>query len=527
MEIHVIEASDRKDTASSVSHTEPHMSLPSLRVAAYCRVSTDLEEQETSYEGQISYYAEYILKNPKWKLVGIYADEGISATSMKKRDEFNRMIRDCMNGEIDLIITKSISRFARNTVDCLNVIRKLKERNIGVLFEKENIHTLDAKGEVLITIMASIAQQESQSISQNIRIGIQYQFQQGKVRINHTRFMGYTKNKEGQLIVVPEEAAVIKRIYTQYLNGSSLEKIGRGLEQDGILSPAGKKKWYGTTIRSILTNEKYIGDALLQKYYTVDFLSKRKARNYGILPQYYVENSHEPIISREIFQNVQKEMAERSAQKEAARKYSSAYALSGKICCPKCGGAYRRIKANGLNKTTTWRCRTRLKKASLCSGRILKEADLLSALQAALAQMNESPGYTCYDEKVREAENRLKDYKKEQEILNERFHELKSAMVDDQQIIESHKVAPSDVKVICRSALTITEIQKRQQEVSEEIVSLSENLLSYRNLSSLLKKLREEGNLKDADYGSILEKVTVLPEGLEIYFKTGTRLTVR
>lgn len=216
MEIHVIEATNRSGQKTSVSKSELHTSLPSLRVAAYCRVSTDLEEQETSYEGQISYYAEYILKNPQWTFVGIYADEGISATSMKKRDEFNRMIRDCMNGEIDLIITKSISRFARNTVDCLNVIRKLKERNIGVLFEKENIHTLDAKGEVLITIMASIAQQESQSISQNIRIGIQYQFQQGKVRINHSRFLGYTKDKEGQLIVVPDEAAVIKRIYKQY-----------------------------------------------------------------------------------------------------------------------------------------------------------------------------------------------------------------------------------------------------------------------------------------------------------------------
>ena len=264
-------------------------------------VSTDSEEQASSYEVQVEHYTQFIEKNPEWELAGIFADDGISGTNTKKREEFNRMIEACMAGHIDMIITKSISRFARNTLDCLKYIRKLKEKNIPVFFEKENINTMDSKGEVLLTIMASLAQQESQSLSQNIKLGLQYRYQNGEVQVNHNRFLGYTKDEDGHLIIEPTEAEVVKRIYREYLEGSSLLQIGRGLEADGILTAAGKAKWRPETLRKILQNEKYIGDALLQKTYTVDFLNKKRVQNNGIVPQYYVENSHPPIIPRDLY----------------------------------------------------------------------------------------------------------------------------------------------------------------------------------------------------------------------------------
>lgn len=217
-----------------VGNTAAAEQRPKLKVAAYCRVSTDSEEQASSYEVQVAHYTQFIQKNPEWELAGIYADDGITGTNTKKREEFNRMIQDCMDGKIDMIITKSISRFARNTLDCLKYIRELKEKNIPVFFEKENINTMDSKGEVLLTIMASLAQQESQSLSQNIKLGLQYRFQNGEVRVNHSRFLGYTKDEEGNLVIEPSEAEVVKRIYREYLEGASLLQIGRGLEADGI-----------------------------------------------------------------------------------------------------------------------------------------------------------------------------------------------------------------------------------------------------------------------------------------------------
>ena len=215
---------------------------PKLKVAAYCRVSTDNEEQATSYEAQVDHYTQLIQKNSEWELAGIFADDGISGTSTKKREEFNRMIEECMAGNIDMIITKSISRFARNTLDCLRYIRELKEKNIPVFFEKENINTMDSKGEVLLTIMASLAQQESQSLSENVKLGLQYRYQEGKVQINHNWFLGYTKDEEGNLVIEPEEAEVVKRIFREYLEGKSLIQIARGLEADGILTGAKKPK---------------------------------------------------------------------------------------------------------------------------------------------------------------------------------------------------------------------------------------------------------------------------------------------
>jgi len=269
----------RRQVGNNLTTNEP----PKLRVAAYCRVSTDSDEQALSYEAQIAHYTEYISKNPDWVLAGIFADDGISGTNTVKRTEFNRMIDECMAGKIDMVITKSISRFARNTIDCLNYIRKLKEKNIPVVFEKENINTMDASGEVLLTIMASLAQQESQSLSQNVRLGLQFRYQNGKVNVNTKRFLGYTKGSDGNLVIDPEEAEVVKRIYREYLEGRSIGQICKGLERDGILTGAGGTRWHSSTVNKILRNEKYIGDALLQKTYTVDYLSKKRVKNNGAI----------------------------------------------------------------------------------------------------------------------------------------------------------------------------------------------------------------------------------------------------
>ena len=278
---------------------------PKLQVAACCRVSTDSDEQATSYEAQIEHYTEYIAKNPNWVLAGIFADEGITGTNTKKCNEFNRMIDECMAGNIDMIITKSISRFARNTLDCLKYIRQLKDKNIPVFFEKESINTMDSKGEVLLTIMASLAQQESQSLSQNVKLGLQYRYQQGHVQVNHNRFLGYTKDSDGHLVIDPDQAEIVRRICWEYLEGSSMDKIAAGLEADGILTGAGKTKWPTSTINKILRNEKYIGDVLLQKTYTTDFLTKKRIKNNGTVPQYYVKGDHKVIIPKDIFLLVQ------------------------------------------------------------------------------------------------------------------------------------------------------------------------------------------------------------------------------
>lgn len=334
-------------------------------MAAYCRVSTDQIEQLSSYEAQVTYYTNFIENHPDYEMAGIYADEGISGTNTKKRDQFNKMIKDCKARKIDMIITKSISRFARNTLDCLNYVRELKELGVGVIFEKENINTLDSKGEVLITILASLAQDESRSISENCTWGIRRQFEQGKVRVNHKKFLGYDKDEEGELIVNKDEAKIIKRIYKDYLNGKGANRIAKELEEDGIANWNGKPKWYESSIRKMLQNEKYKGDALLQKTYTVDFLTKERAVNNGEVPMYYVEKSHPAIIDKEIWEAVQLEMNRR---KDYMEKHGVGQLdfikvkdnpFTGRVICGNCGSAFGRKTWNSTDedlKRRVWQC---------------------------------------------------------------------------------------------------------------------------------------------------------------------------
>lgn len=326
-----------------------------LQVAAYARVSTNLEEQLTSYEAQVDYYTRYIQSKEEWDFVKVYTDEGISATNTRKRDGFNRMVADALAGKIDLIITKSISRFARNTVDTLTTVRKLKEKGIEVFFEKENIRTLDGKGELLITIMSSLAQEESRSISENVTWGQRKRFADGKVALPYGRFLGYKKGADDLPEIIPEEAAVVRLIYRMFLYGKTPSAIAGYLTDEGIPTPAGKKKWGSKTVESILTNEKYKGDALLQKRFTVDFLTKKQKMNEGEVPQYYVANSHPAIIEPEVFDLVQYEISRR---KKDGRWRSCTYPFSGKIVCGECGGIYgsKVWHSNTPNRTLVWQC---------------------------------------------------------------------------------------------------------------------------------------------------------------------------
>lgn len=383
---------------------ESSREIRKLRVAAYCRVSTELEQQQSSYDIQIEYYTRHIMQNPNWIFAGVFADDGRSATNTFRRDDFNQLMDQCLKGKVDMVITKSISRFARNTVDCISWVRKLKEKNVAVYFEKENLNTLDDSTEMILTILSSQAQEESRNISENCHWGIVRRFEVGQVIVNHNKFLGYTKDKDGNLVVVPEEAELVRRIYRLFLEGNSSYRIKRILESEGIRTVTGNTVWQATVIDKMLTNEKYMGDALLQKTYTVDFLTKKKVVNKGIVPQYYIEDDHEAIIPKELFYRVQEEKARRGNIYRAAikkkrgeekSKYSGKYALSGLMICAECGQPYRRqVWSKYGKKSAVWRCDNRLKHGSeRCKNSpTLKEEILHEAIMMAIGKVVEDQG---------------------------------------------------------------------------------------------------------------------------------------
>lgn len=359
-----------------------------LRVAAYCRVSTDQEDQMHSFEAQVDYYTKYIGEHENYQLAGIYADGGISGTSTKKREQFKKMIQDCEQGRIDMVITKSISRFARNTQDCLMYSRKLKNLGIGIVFEKEHINTLDSTGELLFTILSSLAQDESRNISENCKWGIRSKFKNGEMHINTSTFLGYDKDEDGRLIINPEQAVTIERIYNEFLWGNNPQTIARGLEDDGVPGCIGQTKWYPSTVIGILKNEKHMGDALLQKTYTADFLTKKQVRNHGELTQYYVKESHTGIIDRERWNAVQQEFERREdfKNKHGLANYSYGVEINPFTCrvfCGKCGTLYTRHswKSRGIIQ---WQCKNYRKyNDKACDNAIIKQADLEKAFVKA------------------------------------------------------------------------------------------------------------------------------------------------
>ena len=340
-----------------------------IRVAAYCRVSTKQEEQLNSYENQVKHYTERINAEPGWILEGIYADKGITGTSYKKRDEFNRMIRRCKQGKIDMIIVKSIARFARNTVDCLKFVRMLRDLGVDVYFEEQGIHSNQPGAEFYITIYGCIAQSESENISANVRWGKAQSAKEGNVPFHYKNFLGYRKGADGKPEIDPDEAEIVRFIYDRFLAGDSLGGIAQKLEDLQIPSPSGKPKWQFSTIQSILTNEKYKGDAIINKTYIKDCISKKVMINNGDRPKYYVENNHPAIIDSLTFSRVQEEIARRNSKKKVKQKgskteqgrYSSKYALTELLVCGECKTPYRRCTWTiSGQKKIVWRCISRL-----------------------------------------------------------------------------------------------------------------------------------------------------------------------
>lgn len=518
-----------------------------LRVAAYCRVSTTLEEQEGSYEAQVAYYTEKIQENPNWKNAGIYADDGKSATNTKKRDDFNTMLDDCMEGKIDMVLTKSVSRFARNTVDSLQTIRKLKEKNIAILFEKENINTLDGSGELLITILSSQAQEESRNLSENTKWGITRRFENGIISVNHKKFMGYTKDEKGNLVIVPEEAEIVRRIFRMYLEGSSLVQITRSLEEDKIKTATGKDKWNTSVISRMLVNEKYMGDALLQKTYTVDFLTKKRVKNDGIVPQYYIEDNHEAIIPKELFYKTQEEKARRSSinksavtrktnkMKKKRSKYSSKYALTEILICEECGHPYRRqVWSKYGQKSAVWRCENRLKngtKASCKHSPTLKEEQVHKAIMKAINSVVEDTGDfigafrenvirviggystketpTEYDENIDLLQKEMlelieenaklgavaEDFDDEYKRISEEINQLKEAKL---RLLQEKKQADRYVDRLDEMESTIKTVRPQVREFDEDLV---------RRLINTIKVNRRERLQIQFESGIVIEQM--------------------
>lgn len=353
------------------------------RVAAYARVSTEAEEQASSYEAQINYYTTHIHSRPEWEFAGMYTDEGISGTSTRHREGFKTMIADALAGRIDLILTKSVSRFARNTVDTLTTVRQLKEAGVEVYFEKENIWTLDSKGELLITIMSSLAQEESRSISENVTWGHRKRFADGKLMVPYTSLLGYKKGEDGGLAIDETQAPIVRRIYARFLQGATPQTIASELTSDKVATPLGKTVWAASTIRSILTNEKYKGDALLQKTFTTDFLTKTVKVNDGEVPQYYVTGSHEPIITPATWEVVQAELIRRSGKGAA-----NTHPFTRRIQCADCGGWFGRKVWHSTSKYRRhiWRCNNKYSQKDRCTTPHVTETQIQEAFVTALAE---------------------------------------------------------------------------------------------------------------------------------------------
>jgi len=376
---------------------ESRIDMRPKRVAAYCRVSTDREEQEHSFETQKAMYTEMIMMKPSWQTAGIYADEGITGTVAKKRPGFMKMIEDCRKGKIDMIVTKSVSRFSRNNLDCLMYVRELKQLGIPIIFEKEGINTIQVSSELLLTLFGALSQAESESISMNVKLGIRQSLKNGNVRFSYKTFLGYRKGADGQPEIVPEQADIVRRIYNDFLAGATYLEIAKRLTEEKVPTMGGGSRWFSERIKSILKNEKYKGDALLQKTYITDPISKRVKKNNGELPMYYVENSHPAIIERRIFDRVQEEIARRAGKKKVKQtgtktelgRYSGKYALTELLYCGECGTPYRRCTwSRDGKKKIVWRCVSRLDygKKYCKNSPSVEESRLHNAIAAAITK---------------------------------------------------------------------------------------------------------------------------------------------
>lgn len=516
--------------ATKSPFTEKPIVNPAKRkVCGYARVSTDNEDQETSYTAQMEYYEEYIKARADWEFVGMYSDEGISGTNTKKRDGFNRMIDDAIAGKIELIITKSVSRFARNTVDSLSTIRKLKEHGVEVYFEKENIWTLDSKGELLITIMSSLAQEESRSISENVTWGVRKRFADGKGTVCFSRFLGYDRGENGEFVINEEQAVTVRLIYKLFLSGLSCDAIAKELMERGIKSPSGKDKWYSDGVHSILTNEKYKGDALLQKQYTVDFLTKKTAVNNGEVPQYYVEDHHEAIISKRKWELVQNEVKRRSS---IGKRYSGTNIFSSKIICGECGCIYgsKTWHSNDKYRKVVWQCNGKYYAGSKCKTPHLSEEEIKNSFVKAYNVLIAGGDDLIADLKELKAirANTLKMEKQ----LDKAATKLETIIEKTEKLVSDNAMYPQDQveydKRYNEMVQMYNQTKKEYDDLQEKISSAKTAGILIDDFIAVVKKNKKQITKFDPElWGCLVESVTVQLDGTKkVRFKSGYEVTV-
>lgn len=509
-------------------HLKPINDIKKRKVAGYARVSTDSEEQLTSYEAQLDYYTTLINGQEDWEFVEVYTDEGISGTNNKKRDGFNRMVQDALDGKIDLIVTKSVSRFARNTVDSLTTIRKLKENGTEVFFEKESIWTFDSKGELLITIMSSLAQEESRSISENCTWGQRKRFADGKVTVPFKHFLGYDRGEDGNLVVNKEQIKIVRRIYGLFLQGYSTYGIAKLLSNEGIKSPGGADRWNSGNVKSILTNEKYKGDALLQKSFTVDFLTKKKKTNEGEIPQYYVHNNHEGIISKETFDRVQREIENR---KNTNGKLSSVSIFSSKIKCGCCGNWYgsKVWHSNSKYKKSIWQCNHKFKNKEKCQTKHIYEEEIKEIFIQA----------------INELLNAKKYFLKEYQLLIDKILDTKDLEFKKQELETELKIT-SDLITECinentRKLQNQTSYQEKYnmlvskfEKTKLELECLTDKILDKQDrkdrIEDFIRTLKDKDRIDEFDkdlWCSLIEDITIQKNGSKIIrFKEGNKINL-
>ena len=499
------------------------------KVAGYARVSTDFEEQLTSYEAQVDYYTKYIQEREDWEFVKVYTDEGISATSTVHRDGFNQMVADALDGKIDLIVTKSVSRFARNTVDSLTTVRKLKEKGVEVFFEKEDIYTLDSKGELLITIMSSLAQEESRPISENVTWGQRKRFADGKVSLPYKHFLGYRKGADGLPEIVPEEAEIVRSIYRWFMEGMTPYKIACILVEKGIPTPSGKEQWHLSTVKSILTNEKYKGSALLQKKFTVDFLTKKTKVNEGEVPQYYVEESHPAIISPEEFELVQAEMARR---KELGKRYHSGNIFTAKIVCGECGGFYgpKIWHSNSRYRRVIWRCNKKYTNDCYCKTPHIDEDTIKQGFLKAYNQLLTDKGSVLsLCEMLLHAFSDCSDLDAKMSVLGDEEKQI-TKNIREMVVINSRTVQKQPEYTLEYQSYEreYEALKAKYQKLQAEKLDRINKTTVIQDFMEQIKKRKEPIKVFSSDvWLTAIETVTICEKGeLQFRFKNGTEITV-
>ena len=513
-----------------------------MRVAAYCRVSTEQEEQESSFEGQVTYYTNLIENNPEWEMAGIFADHGISGIKDTTRPGFMQMIEACKQHKIDMILTKSLSRFSRNTLDSIRYIRLLKNLGVVIEFEKEGLNTGDLGSEIYLTWFSAFAQAESESLSQNVTMGKRRLFKEGKCPFQYKHFIGYRRGEDGQPEIDPEGAKTIEHIFYGFLAGKTPAQLKTELEKEHILSPTGKTTWSKATIQNILRNEKYAGDVLLQKTFTADFLTKKVKKNRGEVTQYYVTDNHPAIIPREIFRQVQLELARRSSRPKVSQrktktergKYTSKFALSERLVCGECGCMYRRtqwVKRDGT-KEYVWRCINRLEngKKYCKNSPTLKEPQLQQAIMAAIRE--QFTGRDKVKEALKDAEEKIilhSDDKQDVAPLLNRIQEIDQAM-SNLLLLVSHSADSSIYDAKFKELTKEKADLQVQVEAAEQAARRNQD--RSRELQAVLDAIeRHPVELEwydDELVRRIVEQIIVMPDGgLAFRFKCGgERLTL-